>query len=124
MREGEQEGVQEGGAALTQEESRQRQAKNEAAVGGWGEHYLTVYLPEHNSTSISCLRSLCRPLGWAPDSGLRIKAQHPLASKVSSGLAMSPTMSSSWDLSLNDRSFIWELRFTEHKSRTPDGLLL
>ena len=36
MREGEQEGVQEGGAALTQEESRQRQVKNEAAVGGWG----------------------------------------------------------------------------------------
>lgn len=49
---------------------------------------------QHDSTSVSSfpLGSLCRLLGEAPDSSLAIRAQHPRASVISSGMATSPKM--------------------------------
>ena len=53
-----------------------------------------VQSAQHDSTSVSSfpLGSLCRLLGQAPDSSLTIKAQHPWASVISSGMAVSPKM--------------------------------
>lgn len=41
---------------------------------------------------LSPLCSPCKPLGQAPDSGLSIRAQHPLASEIRFRMAMSPKM--------------------------------
>ena len=56
--------------------------------------YQNTIAPQSLPSPVS-LGSLCRLLGQAPDLCLPIKEQHPWASVISSGMAMSPKMGQS-----------------------------